>query len=329
MSTRPPRRVLFLHTGGTLGMEGEPLEPSDYASTLDARVPELRALAEIETAIVCNLDSSDVGPVQWAELAQRIHDAREQVDGVVIVHGTDTMAFTASALAFALENISRPVVLTGAQRPLGAVRTDARRNLQDAVELATRGIPEVGICFDGLFLRGCRSVKLDAFSYRAFASPGLPPLARLGVDVEVASHVRRGRGPYRFDARFDPRVAVLYAHPGMTADSVAALAGTNTRGVVLAAFGVGTLPHRDGAVREGVRALVDAGIAVLVVTQHGGRVNLDVYRNSAMLREVGAMSGGSMRIEAAVPKLMHGLAAFEDPSELHAYIARDVAGEQA
>lgn len=329
MHERGSRRVLLLHTGGTLGMEGSPLEPGDYASTLDARVPELRALAQIETEIVCNLDSSDVGPDEWAELARRIDAARDRVDGFVIVHGTDTLAFTAAALSFALENVGKPVVLTGAQRPLRALRTDARRNLQDAVELATRGIPEVGICFDGLFLRGCRAVKLDAFSYRAFASPGMPPLARMGVDVDVTAHLRRGRGAYRFDPRFDDRVATVYVHPGVSASGVAALARTDVRGVVLAAFGVGTIPTRDPALGAAIRQLREADIDVLVVTQHGGRVNLGAYRNSATLREAGAISGGSMRVEAAVPKLMHALAVFDDPDQRRAYIERDVAGEQA
>ena len=330
MTERAGRRVLLLHTGGTLGMEGSPLEPSDYASTLGARVPELDALARIETQIVCNVDSSDMSPAEWSALATRIDVARDAYDGFVVVHGTDTMAYTAAALSFALENLGKPVVLTGAQRPLSALRTDARRNLQDAVEIATRGVPEIGICFDGLFLRGCRAVKLDAFTYRAFASPGLPPLARLGVDVEVAAHVRRVRGTYRFDPRFDPRVAVLYVHPALRAEEVDALArAPELRGVVVAALGVGTMPSRRPALTEAVKRLRTAGLDVLVVTQHGGRADLEAYANSGLLRDIGAVSGGTMRIEAAVPKLMHALAVFDDPAMRAAYLKRDVAGEHA
>src|SRR5262249_17502793 len=150
-----------------LGMHGSPLSPGTYSQKLTERVPELSHLAELEIRIVCNLDSSDVGPEDWSTIARAVDEGRDGVGGVVILHGTDTMAFTASALAFALVNLDRPVVLTGAQRPLAAHRTDARRNLVDAVELATCDIPEVGICFDGLLLRGCRSVKSDARSYHA------------------------------------------------------------------------------------------------------------------------------------------------------------------
>ena len=163
-------RVLLLHTGGTLGMTGSPLKPDAYNSAITDAVPEISELADVDTDIVFNLDSSDIGPEHWAELASRIADARDTYDGFVIVHGTDTMAYTASALAFTLRGLDRPVILTGAQRPLSALRTDARRNLADAVDVATRDIPEVCICFDGLLFRGCRTTKSSSRDYRAFTA---------------------------------------------------------------------------------------------------------------------------------------------------------------
>jgi len=162
-------------------MKGTPLEPDVFASKLQDSVPELAQIADLDTQIVANLDSSDVGPELWTDLATRIEAAYDDYDGFVVVHGTDTMSYTASALSFALEDIGKPVILTGAQRPLTALRTDARRNLADAVELATRNIPEVAICFDGLLLRGCRTTKGSARDYRGFLSPDCPPLATLGV----------------------------------------------------------------------------------------------------------------------------------------------------
>ncbi|MEO0602060.1 MAG: asparaginase, partial [Myxococcota bacterium] len=156
------KRVLILHTGGTLGMEGSPLQPGSFSAKLLEHVPELELLAEVDVRIVCNLDSSDLGPPQWQALARIISTERVDWDGFVIIHGTDTMAFTAAALAMTLRGLDRPVILTGAQRPLTAVRTDARRNLADAVAVATQPIPEVAICFDGLLLRGCRAIKGDA-----------------------------------------------------------------------------------------------------------------------------------------------------------------------
>lgn len=309
-------------------MVGSPLEPGAYEAVLEQAIPEVRRLARVEAEIVCNLDSSDMGPPQWKALAERVAAARGEVEGVVIVHGTDTMAYTASALAFALEGLDLPVVLTGAQRPLLDVRTDARRNLQDAVEVATLDIPEVTICFDGLLFRGCRAVKSDAFNYRAFASPGVPPLARLGVDVAVEEHVRRPSGPFRCDPRFDPRVMVVQVAPGLDTGLLMRLVDDSPlRGLVLAAYGMGTAPQGDQALAPVVRRAVDNGIDVVVVSQRGGGIRLGTYRNAEALADAGAIGGGEMLVEAAVPKLMHALAAFDDRSERRAWLERNVAGE--
>ncbi len=308
-------------------MQGSPLEPGAYQARLLDHVPELNRLAHVEPRIVANVDSSDLGPALWAELASIVAEERERYDGFVVVHGTDTMAYTASALAFALRGLDRPVVLTGAQRPLSALRTDARRNLADAVELATCDLPEVGICFDGLLLRGCRSVKADTRHYRAFASPGVEPLAVLGTDVHIAENGRRPSEPFSCDPRFDPRVDVVWVHPGLSAAALAhRLADPDLRGVVLAAFGVGTLP--GNGVVEVLAEAVARGKHVLVTTQWGGMVSLGSYRNSIALRGAGAIDGGQMRVEAAVPKLMHALAIHDDPGAVRAWLERDVAGER-
>ncbi|MET0593115.1 MAG: asparaginase domain-containing protein, partial [Polyangiaceae bacterium] len=300
------KKVLLLNMGGTLGMHGSPLSPGDYGSKLVERVPELASLAELEIRSVCNLDSSDVGPEQWSELVLAVGDRKSApADGVVILHGTDTMAFTAAALAFAFEGLDCPVILTGAQRPLVAHRTDARRNLVDAVELATCEIPEVGICFDGLLLRGCRAIKGDARSYHAFESPGVEPLARMGFDIDIGEHVRRPAVPFRSDARFDSRVAVVYVTPGLEPSVVEAMldAKDAPRGLVLAAYGVGTVPRIARALGPVVRRAVDGGTEVVVVTQRGGLIDLDLYENSRVLADAGATPGGAMRIDAATVKV--------------------------
>lgn len=324
------RRVLILHTGGTLGMTGTPLEPNAYATALVEAVPELGELAEVDTEIVSNLDSSDVGPEQWTMLAERIIAARPDYDGFVIVHGTDTMAYSAGALAFALEGLDRPVILTGAQRPLAALRTDARRNLADAVELATHDIAEVGICFDGLLLRGCRTTKSNARDYRAFTSPGVEPLARLGVDIDWGMHLRRqADGPFSPDPRFDARVTAIHVTPGLEPHILEGILSSefSPRGLVLAAFGSGTVPTKHRALSPVIGRAVAAGVEVLVVTQSSGLVDLQLYENSRRLADLGAVSGGRMRVEAAVPKLMHALAIHDDRDARQAYLARDVAGE--
>jgi L-asparaginase len=326
-----PKRVVVLHTGGTLGMHGGPLEPGPWSLELLRRVPELSELATIETRILCNLDSSDIGLDEWIELAREIARAREQHDGVVVIHGTDTMAYTASALSFALEGLDRPVVLTGSQRPLAEVRTDARRNLVDAVDLATRDIPEVGICFDGQLLRGNRASKGDAWSYGAFASPNCAPLARLGLDVELGAHIRRPSSAFRLDTRFDSRVAVAWITPGMDAAALHRLAGDGAlRGLVLAAFGVGNVPIAVG-IGEEVRRLVDGGVDVVVVTQaRAGGVELGRYKNGLVLAEAGAISGHDMGLEAAVVKLMAALGRWpDDAGARRVFLTSNVAGERA
>lgn len=320
--------VLIIHTGGTLGMTGTPLEPGAYADHLESQVPELGQIASVTTEIVCNLDSSDMTPAHWSLLADTVAKRREQFDGFVIIHGTDTMAYSAAALAFALRGLDRPVVFTGAQRPLSALRTDARRNLADAVDVATRAIPEVTICFDGMLLRGCRATKSNARDYRAFESPGTEPLARLGVDIDLGASVRPVVAEFSCDARFDDRVAVLQTWPGLDPAILTAIADTGIRGLVLAAYGIGTVPTSNRPIAPAVREIVDRGVDVLVVTQSAGTVDLEMYKNSLPLAAAGAVEGGRMRVEAAVAKLSHALATTTDRAARARYLKSDVAGER-
>jgi L-asparaginase len=330
------RRVLVLHTGGTLGMSARrptPLSPDAYAQTLLERVPELAELASIETKILYNLDSSDVGPAEWSVMAAEVAAARDTHDGVVIIHGTDTMAYSAAALSFAFDGLDRPVVFTGSQRPLAEVRSDARRNLVDAVDLARLDLPEVGIAFDGRLLRGNRARKGDAWSYGAFTSPACEPLARLGLDVVIAPHVRKPSRSFSLDARFDERVAVAWVAPNLEPAALERL-GEGMRGLVLAAFGVGNAPLHARPVAKAVKRLVDRGVDVLIVTQsQSGTVDLSLYENGAALADAGAIGGGDMTIEAALVKTMHALGRFPGDdapgrSARRAYLERDIAGER-
>src|SRR3954470_9550555 len=197
------------------GGDPAPLAPDVYTQDLLAELPVLRKIAEIETRILFNLDSSDIQPHHWVELAATVHQALPSYDGVVIVHGTDTMAYTASALAFLLPGLDRPIVLTGSQTPLADVRNDARTNLVDACHLATMAIPEVGIAFHSRLLRGCRATKLDAWGMSAFGSPSCPPLAELGLGVHLAPHILPPRPPVPFDPRIDPHILAVRTFPGL------------------------------------------------------------------------------------------------------------------
>ncbi|MBQ9394829.1 MAG: asparaginase [Proteobacteria bacterium] len=324
------QRILLIHTGGTIGMEGsDHLEPGHYATALVEQLPEYMGLAKIDSAILCNLDSSDIGPSHWSQLARMIADNRRNYDGFIVVHGTDTMPYTASALAFALEGLDRPVVLTGAQRPLGALRNDARRNLADSIEVATLNLPEVGICFDGMLLRGCRSCKVNTRAYHAFDSPGCEPLAKLGVDITIGKHVRHPVAPFRCRPNFDANVMVIQVTPGMPVDVLERIL-TGERlldGIVLVPFGIGTVPSQNGGIVDFVRKATALGIDVLVANATVGKIDLNLYENSQGLIEAGAISGGEMRVEAALVKLMHACATYADRTERIEYLRWNVAGE--
>lgn len=214
-------KVLILHTGGTLGMR--PREPDQVLASDEVETaflehaPELEEIAAIDTKVLCNLDSTDITPDHWRRMADEVLVAFEDHDGVVITHGTDSMAYTASALSFLLRDLARPVILTGSQRPLSAPRTDARANLVGAVDLATHDVPEVAIYFHGALLRGNRSTKRSSFAYGAFHSPNHPPLAEVGTHIKWVGDRLTPEGKLRMEGGFDPRVAVVRFVPGSSA----------------------------------------------------------------------------------------------------------------
>lgn len=329
-----PQKICLIHTGGTLGMTGEnELEPGNYAAALIEQMPEYLGFANIDSLPLFNLDSADMGPKQWSELAQCISDRRPNYDGFIVIHGTDTMPYTAAALAFALEGLDKPVILTGAQRPLSALRNDARRNLADSIEVATLDIPEVAVCFDGALLRGCRTSKVNTRAYHAFDSEGCEPLARLGVDITLGKHIRRPNAPFCCRPNFSANVIAINVTPGLEPAILNRLlnAGDNQDekldGIVLLPFGVGTVPMAERAIAPFVERATKLGIDVLVANSTTGKIDLKLYENSRVLRDAGAIEGGAMGIEAALVKLMHACANFPNQRERHEHLKWNVAGE--
>lgn len=322
MNTPYRKRVLLVHTGGTLGMalpdhHRLDLAPEAHLQRLLTRVPELSEIADITLLAPWNLDSSDVGPDQWQKLAEII--AKEGgagqpgkgYDGIVIIHGTDTMAYAASALAFMLRGLDRPVVVTGSQRPLEAWRTDARANLAAAVEVATLDIPEVLVVFGDKVLRGCRSSKVDAEDYQAFDTPNDPPLGRIGVTVHMdTARVRRPSEAFRLATEVVPAVLGVTLFPGFDPDLVVqSLVPTVIRGLVLRGFGVGNVPMRGRAsVLPMIERLSSQGVAVVVTSQcPRGRTDLDMYASGRALLSAGAIQARDMTFEAAITKTMWAL----------------------
>lgn len=298
--------ILLIHTGGTLGMAplGEPtsLAPGPSLDLILEQVPELRQLADLKLVVAFNQDSSTNEPADILQLANVIRSESAGSDGVVLVHGTDTMAFTASMLGFLLADLGKPVVLTGSQRPLAYVRSDARSNLVDAITLATKGVAEIGICFGDHWYRGVATDKLSVHRYEAFDTPNLPPLAELGLHVHVHPHAGRfeRRVPHGIGHAFEAALAVYAPFPGMPW----VLPAAGIRGVLLQAYGAGNLPMGRPDLRALFRHCREGNIPIVITSQcPWGGVDLETYELGSMAAEEGAIAGGLHTRWAALAKL--------------------------
>jgi L-asparaginase len=281
------------------------------------------------------IDSSAMVTSDWIAIADAIVHHAPGHAGVVVLHGTDTMAYTASALSFLLEGIDIPIVLTGAQRPVTELRSDGRENLVTAMAVAAghlRGatlVPEVSIFFDDVLLRGNRTIKVHADSYHGFASPNYPPLGTAGVTIDIDSNLVRGpgTGPIRRSGGISDAVSAVRLHPGLDAHALdAVLAQPRLRGVVVEAYGAGNGPT-DAWFLDPLRAAVDRGVTVVVTTQcRAGSVIGGLYATGSALLATGAIPGGDMTFEAALTKLMV-LADRHKPDTVRQLMQRDLAGE--
>lgn len=319
------RPVLVIYTGGTIGMT--PRRPNDPQSPLAVRgwrqlarwIPQSARLGfDIRhVSIRRPVDSSEVTPDVWREMAEIIAREHRACCGVVVLHGTDTMAYTTTALGFMLENLPIPVVVTGAQLPISTPGTDAVQNLVNALRIAAGPragvelVPEVCLYFRDNLLRGCRATKISANGFDAFESPNHPPLGQVDQKITIfKDRVRaKAKGRLQLRADFDPAVVVLRVTPGLDPQMVRHLsAGGGARGIVLQSFGAGNVPV-DSGLADTLGEAVRRGVAVVNVTQcPRGRVEEGLYEGSARLRELGAISGGDMTTEAAVIKLQMVLA---------------------
>ncbi|HEX5125141.1 MAG TPA: asparaginase domain-containing protein [Rhodocyclaceae bacterium] len=330
-------KVYVLYTGGTIGCEGAPLAPmpGPQFAQLILSMPgfadhHLNGFPSIDYVIDwydAPLDSANITPAHWVRIAQSVLEVYDRYDGFVVLHGTDTLAWTASALSFFLQGLSKPVLLTGSQLPLGVPRSDALRNLASAVTIAgTQQINEVCVFFDDVLLRGNRTMKIDADEFAAFGSPNFSALARLGADISIdKSLLLPAPNPQtslanplvRTEAGMQLRkilaglsirsVNMLFVFPGVSAGFLKAVLsqhGTKLAGLVLAAFGKGNAPNAD----DFLTVLKNAhrnGIVLVDITQvHRGSVHLDAYQTGASLRQAGAISGYDLTPAAAFAKLV-------------------------
>ncbi|MDW7694148.1 asparaginase [Flammeovirgaceae bacterium SG7u.111] len=333
--------VLVIYTGGTIGMDHDPssgsLIPFDFERIIE-QVPELKRFQFELTVLSFQelIDSSDVNLDHWLELSRIIDDFYDEYDGFVVLHGTDTMAYTASAISFMTKNLSKPIIFTGAQLPIGASRTDARDNLIAALEIASTQrdgkalIPEVCIYFDNLLLRGNRSKKAQNFNFTAFESANYQPLAVAGIHIDYnLSAVRKTNDkPFSTLTKLDPNVLILKIFPGISQSYVKHVLQTpDLRGIVLETYGSGNAPT-DKWFLDLVSDAISRDIIIYNVSQcDGGSVTQGKYITSKYLGDTGVIGGSDITSEAAVTKLMVLLGNYSDLGKVKKLLAKSLCGE--
>ena len=336
--------ILVIYTGGTIGMKQDPadgaLKPFDF-SQIQEEVPELSKFGVRLDSYTFNplIDSSDVEPAMWVNLAKLISDKYDQYDGFVVLHGTDTMAYSASALSFMLENLEKPVVFTGSQLPIGVPRTDGKENLISAVEIAASRdedghatVPEVSIFFDSKLLRGNRAIKYSAEAFNAFVSPDLPPLAEAGINIrynrDIIHRPDSWGNPLRVQTRLDTRVSILKVHPGVTPQVMrAVLCGPETRAVIIETYGSGNALSKPWFL-DIIKEADHMGKILLNVTQcKSGTVNMDLYATGRTLKLSGLVSGEDSTTEAALGKLFSLMGKSDNNQWVKAMLEKNLCGE--
>lgn len=335
--------VLLIYTGGTIGMSRNPatgaLEPLNFEHLL-RNVPELEQFSTHISTYQFNppIDSSDMTPQLWTDIAHIIANNYTLYDGFVVLHGTDTMAYTASALSYMLENLTKPVILTGSQLPIGQLRTDGKENLITSIEIAaakhhdgTAMVPEVGIYFNGHLLRGNRTTKQSADEFNAFESFNYTHLVDAGVNISyhedyiLKPDFSRPMTPH---FQLDNNVIVFTLFPGIREDLVRHIIATpNLRSIVMRTYGSGNAPQKPwllNALREGNK---NGKIIVNISQCMAGMVEMGRYDTGYQLKSAGVVSGFDSTVESAVTKLMYLQARFDDPDKVRCYMTQSIRGE--
>lgn len=339
------RKILVIYTGGTIGMMKNPdsgaLEAFKFED-IYTHLPMLKLIeADVEFVEMLPLiDSADTNPFFWIRLATMIKEYYDYYDGFVILHGTDTMSYTASALSFLLENLAKPVILTGSQLPLGVMRTDGRENILNSIEIAAdykNGkpcVPEVCIYFENALYRGNRTYKDNAEFFNAFTSSNYPKLAEIGVAIKYNTpyiHVfpEEPIPDLILRTKMDDNVAILKLYPGITEKAIARILSVpDLRAVIMETYGSGNAPSNQRFISL-LKSAIDKGIIIVSVTQckGGGAVEIGKYATSLELGKIGVISAYDMTLEAALTKLMYLLGQGLDNEEVNRWMQISLRGE--
>lgn len=334
------KRILIIATGGTIAStsDGAGLAPTATGRELAQAVPLLNTIAELGFVQPMNIDSTNMRPADWLRIAQVIADAYDAYDGFVVLHGTDTMAYTASALSFMLEGLSKPVIFTGSQLPIGMLRTDGKENLLTSIEIAAardeKGrpmVPEVCVFFENKLLRGNRTTKISSDGFNAFRSYNYPALAEAGIHIRYNTHfIRRPAEGVRFKPHYlmDNNLVVLTLFPGIRREAVTSIAAIpGLRAVVLKTFGSGNAPQMPWFI-DLLRRLEQRHVIVVNITQCSrGSVEMERYETGQQLLQTGIMNGHDSTVESTITKLMFLLGHNYTTQKVRSLMNTSVAGE--